>query len=150
MFEEPMVAIVAQDHPLAKRTEVSLADLAEHPLLALAHAIVPGLIDKQMATFHERGLYPTQVQETPDPFALFSLIGAGVGVGLHMASFSNMGHPGVAFIPIEGDPLTAKLLMLWRRDDDRELTRAFLDTARRSASSPDPPEVLRRRIPSKS
>lgn len=151
LLKEPMVAIVAEDHPLAERPEVSLADLADQPLVSLAHALVPGLIDKQMATFHEHGLYPTQVQDAPDPFALFSLIGAGVGVGIHMASFSNMRHRGVTFLPIEGDPLTATLLMLWRRDDDdRELLRTFLDTARETAQALDPPEVFRRRAASKS
>ncbi|MDQ6776798.1 MAG: LysR substrate-binding domain-containing protein [Actinomycetota bacterium] len=144
LLEEPMVAIVAEDHRFAEREQISLADIASQPLVALAHDIVPGLIDRQMATFHKRGLYPIQVQEAPDPFAMFSLIGAGVGVGMHMASFSNMAHPGVAFIPVEGDPLTATLLMLWRRDDDREFLRVFLDTARECAHALDPPAVLGR------
>lgn len=147
LLEEPMVAIVATDHPLAERMEVSLEDLAKQPLVALAHANVPGLIDKQLETFHERGLYPTQVQEAPDPGTMFTYIAAGVGVGLHMASFSNTRHPGVAFIPIEGDPLKATLLMLWRRDDDRQLLRAFLHTAREAALARKPPEVLERRNP---
>lgn len=144
LLEEPMVAIVAEDHPFAERGEISLAEIASQPLVALAHDIVPGLIDRQMSKFHKRGLYPTQVQEAPDPFAMFSLIGAGVGVGIHMASFSSMRHPGVAFVPIEGDPLTATLLMLWRRDDDSELLRAFLATARECAGRLRPPAVLRR------
>ena len=147
LMDEPMVAIVASDHPLARRAAVSLAELAEQPFVALAHAIVPGLVDKQMEAFHERGLYPTQVQEAPDPLALFSLIGAGVGVGMHMASFGQMRHPGVAFVPIEGDPVTATLLMLWRRDDDRALLRGFLDTARDCAGSLPALEVFRRRGP---
>jgi DNA-binding transcriptional LysR family regulator len=150
LLQEPMVAVVAEDHALAARAEVSLADLAEQPLVALAHALVPGLIDRQMAAFHERSLYPRQVQEAPDPLTMFSLIAAGVGVGLHMASFSNLRHPGVAFIPVEGNPVTATLLMLWRRDDDRALLRAFLDTMRESARSLQPPEVFRGRVASDS
>lgn len=146
LLEEPLVAIVAEDHPFAERAQVSLEDLADQPFIALAHAVVPGLIGSQMAMFHERGLHPTQVQETTDPMAMFSLIGARVGVGLHMASFSKMGHPGVAFIPVEGNRLTATLLMLWRRDDDRELLRVFLGTARESARSIELPEIFRRRV----
>ena len=138
LLEEPMVAVVAEDHPFAAREEVSLAELAGEPLIALAHSVVPGLIGSQMRMFHERGLYPTQVQETTDPFAMFSLIGAGVGVGLHMASFSRTCYPGVAFVRVEGDCLTAALLMLWRRDDDRATLQSFLDTARATARSFQP------------
>jgi len=145
LLEEPMVAVLAEDHPLAARAEVSLRDLANEPFIALAHETVPGLVGSQMAMFHDRGLYPIHVQETTDPMGMFSLIGAGVGVGLHMASFSKMGHPGVAFVPVEGNRLTATLLMLWRRDDDREVLRVFLETARESARLLEPPEAFRRR-----
>ena len=144
LLEEEMVAIVAKDHPFAQRSEVGLAELAEEPLVSLSHAIVPGLIDRQMAVFHERGLSPTPIQEAPDPLALFSLIGAGVGIGMHMASFSNLHHPSVAFVPIAGDAPTAKLLLLWRHGDDRETVRNFLDTAREVARTLEPPEVFRR------
>lgn len=147
LLEEPMVAIVADNHALARREEVALTDLAEHPLLALAHGMVPGLIDRQMATFHQHGLYPTQIQEAPDPLALFSLIAAGVGVGIHMASFSNMNYPGVTFIPIAGDPLTATLLMLWRRDDDRQIIHHLRDTARQAAQTLAVTDSSKRRGP---
>lgn len=143
LLEEQMVAIVAEGHRFAQLPEVTLDELAEEPLVALSHAVVPGLIDRQMAVFHERGLSPTQVQEVPDPMALFCLVGAGVGVGIHMASFSNLRHPGVSFVPIAGDAPTAKLLLLWRRGDDRDIVRGFIDTARQVARSLEPPDVFR-------
>lgn len=144
LLEEQMVAIVARDHPFARRSAVGLDDLAGEPFVSLPHAVVPGLIDRQMAAFHERGLSPTPVQEAPDLIALLALVGGGVGVGLHMASFSNLRHPGVAFVPIADDPPTAKLLLVWRRGDDREIISSFLDTAREVARSLEPPEVFRR------
>lgn len=144
LLEEPMMAIVATDHPFAGRAGVGLEELAGEPLVALAHAIVPGLIDRQLAMFHARGLSPTQVQEAPDPLALFSLIGARVGIGLHMASFSTLCPPGVVFVPITGEAPTAELLLVWRRDDERETVRAFIDAARAVARSRDLPPVLRR------
>jgi hypothetical protein len=59
-----------------------------------------------------------------------------------MASFSNAGHRGLAFIPLEGEAPTATLYMLSRNDDDRELVRIFRDTTRAAAESLEPPEVL--------
>lgn len=143
LVEEPMVAILPEDHPFAERTEVSLDELAGEPFVTVSHAVVPGLVDQQMAAFHARGLSPRDVQETPDPWALLSLIAAGVGVGLHMASFSKVRHPGVTFVPLEGDAPTATLLLLWRRDDDREVVLTFLEAARAVAGSLHAPEMVR-------
>lgn len=143
LLEEPMAAIVPDDHRFAQRSQVNLRELADEPFVALSHAIVPGLVDRQMAIFHERGLSPMLVGEAPDPLALFALIGAGIGVGIHMASFGNLRHPGVAFIPIADHGATARLLLVWRRGDDREIVRLFVATARDVARSRKPPDVVR-------
>jgi DNA-binding transcriptional LysR family regulator len=143
ILEEPMVALLPQDHSLARRQAVSLADLASERLIVLADAVTPGLVDKQVSIFHERGLSPADVHETHDPWALQALVAAGIGVGLHMASFSNVRHRGIAFVPLEGDGPTATLLMLSRRGDKRELVRSFLSTTREIARSLESPEVLR-------
>jgi DNA-binding transcriptional LysR family regulator len=144
LLEEPMVAFLASSHPLAEQATVSLEQLAEHPFITLSHVVAPGLIDKQMETFHERGVPPVEVQETSDPAAMGTLIAAGEGVGMHMASFSNLHRSDLTFIPIEGNPPTATLLLLWRSDDNRELVHLFLDTAREVARTREPPDVFNR------
>ena len=68
-------------------------------------------------------------------------LGAGLGVGVHMASFSNLRPPGVAFIPIADAP-TAKLLLVWRGDDEREILNSFIHVAREVARSREPPAVF--------
>lgn len=143
LLEEPMVALVPQDHPLARGSSISLADLAAERLVVLADVATPGLVDKQVSVFHERGLSPVDVQDAHDPWALQALIAAGIGVGLHMASFSNVRHRGVAFVPLEGEPPTATLYLLSRRGEDRELVRGFLESTRQVARSLEPPDVLR-------
>jgi DNA-binding transcriptional LysR family regulator len=143
LLEEPMVALVPQDHPLARHASVSIADLAKERLIVLADAVTPGLVDKQVSIFHERGLSPADVQDAYDPWALQALIAAGIGVGLHMASFSNVRHRGIAFVPLAGEAPTATLFMLSRSEDDRELVRRFLESTRHVARSLEPPDVLR-------
>jgi DNA-binding transcriptional LysR family regulator len=142
LFEEPMVAFVASDSPLADQPSVSLEQLAEFPFITLSHMVAPGLIDKQMESFHERGAPPVEVQETPDPGAMASLIAAGEGVGMHMASFSNLHRRDMVFVPIEGRAPTATLLLLWRCNDNRELVHLFLDIAREAARNREPPDVF--------
>lgn len=146
LLKEPMVCIVADDHPFADRAEVSVDELASERLVVLSEEVAPGLIDKQISIFDERGLSPRGIQAAPDPWALMTLIASGVGVGLHMASFSNVRHRGLTFVPLEGDAPQAVLLMLSRRDDKRELVRVFLDAARGAARALDPPEVFRQSL----
>lgn len=142
LLEEPMVALLPADHPLARRSAVSLEALARERLIVLADSVAPGLVDKQVALFHERGLSPAEIQDVHDPWALQALIAAGFGVGLHMASFSNVRHRALAFRPLEDDTPSATLFMLSRAEEKRELVRRFVSVTRRVAGSLEPPAVF--------
>lgn len=131
LIEEPLVAIVPRDHPLAGRSEVSLEELAAEVLVSPL-----SLLELQSALFEERGLRPANVQEVPDALGQLGLISAGLGVGLHWTSFSTLRRRGVAFVPLAGDVPSATLVLLSRRGDDRETTRLFRDSAREAARSP--------------
>ncbi len=135
LVEEPMVAIVPEHHPLAERAEVSLEEVANEPRVSMSRAVAPTLFDEQAALFRGRDLTPTVVHEASDVQGLLGLVAAGVGVALHLDSFRNLGRRGVTFVPLEGETPKVTLCLLWRRDDDRELVRAFVDTARRVAGS---------------
>lgn len=136
LIEESMVALVAHEHPLASRAQIPLHDLASEPLLVLSSAITPGLMAQQMTALHERGLAPPRIHVVGDPQTLLSLVAAGAGVSLHMASYRNLRRD-VAFVPLEDDAApTAKLLMVWRRKDERPLLHLLLDTVRAVAGSP--------------
>lgn len=134
LLEEGFVAAVPEHHPLAERAEVSLDELAREPFVSISEQVVAGFAFQQASEFARRGLTPKIVHEAPDPSSQLALIAAGAGVGLHLAaSAHNPRSRGVAFIPIDVEAPTVTLAMLWRRDDDRELVRAFLDTAREVA-----------------
>ncbi len=136
LIEESMVAIVAQDHPIARCARVSLQHVAREPLLVLPSAVTPGLMAQQLTVLHERGLAPPRILEVGDPQTLLSLVAAGAGVSLHMASYRNLRRD-VAFVPLEDEPApTAKLLMVWRREDERPLLHLMLDIARSVAQTP--------------
>jgi DNA-binding transcriptional LysR family regulator len=142
LLHEPLVAIVPDDHAFARRAAVSLEELARERFIVLSDAVAPGLIDKQVSLFHERGLSVADVQTVNDPWALLALIAGGMGIGLHMASFSNAAHRGLAFVPLEGEAPTATLFMLSRADDQRTAVALFLETTRAAARSLVPPLVF--------
>lgn len=131
LLDEPMVAIVPAHHPLAGQKEVSLEELAGEPRIAMSRTVAPMLADEQAAMFREHDLAPTVVHEASDIQGLLGLVAAGVGVALHLDSFKNLGRRGVTFVPLQDSAATVTLCLLWRKDDDRELVRAFVDATRR-------------------
>ena len=133
LFEEPMIAVVPEGHALAERGVAALEELLGEPYLCLSRAATPGMYETQMELLGLHGREGAVVQEAPDIQALLGLVAAGLGVSLQPASSSTLCRKGVVFIPVEGEAPVVSLFMLWRRDDDREILRAFTETAREAA-----------------
>lgn len=55
LFEERFVALLAEDHPLASRESVSLAELAAEPLLLFERYIGPSVYDKILSLWTAAG-----------------------------------------------------------------------------------------------
>jgi len=138
LLEDPIVAVVARDHPFASQTAVSLNDLASQPFVSMARAAAPKLIDEQTALFRKRGLIPNVVQEAPDIHSQLGLIAAGLGVGLHLDSFRKLSRQDLAFVPLKDQAPTVPLLMIWRGEDKRRHLRLFLDSVREAAQPYQP------------
>lgn len=144
LLEEPMIALVPEGHAWASQPVVPLDDLATEPCVAMCPACVPNLAEEQSALFRNRGLMRNVVKEACGPLEQLALVAAGCGVGMSLGSLSNVRRDGVTFVPLEGDVPTSTFFLLWRRDDDRELLRIFLDTAREVAQTLGTPPVATR------
>lgn len=134
LLQEPLVAIVPRDHRFARRSNLSLAELASEPFVGVSRVWMANLFEEQNAVFQRRGLTPEIVHVARAPLEHVGLVAAGLGVGLTLASLGSFYNPKVAAIPLKDAPSTT-LSVLWRRDDDRELLRTFLDTAHDTAGS---------------
>lgn len=143
LVDEQMVAVVPEGHPFAERPELPLDELASESFVSVSQVVAPGFAYQQATQFALKRLTPSVIHEAPDPQAQVALIAAGLGVGLHLTPSLGLARGrGVVFIPLAGETPTATLALLWRRDDERPLVRAFLDAAREVARSlAPPPEV---------
>jgi DNA-binding transcriptional LysR family regulator len=127
LLAEPWVAVLPHDHSLAERTELSLDDLVDLPFVSPR-----GSVDRETELFAGRGLSRIVAQIVPIFHAQFSLVAAGTGIGIQFASFSQFACPGLSFVPVSDAPPVQRALV-WRRDDEREPLRTFLDAARQAA-----------------
>lgn len=113
LFDDPIVAVVASDHPLATKTVLSLANIAKHPLILFARAHAPSLFDNLMTAFHYQQLKPNVVSEPKSMQALLTEIPSSQCVALVPACIQNLHTKGCTFVPLQA-PMHAELKMLWQ------------------------------------
>src|SRR3954454_1922146 len=113
------VVMVATDHPLARRTEVSVEDFADHPMRRpddvpeeLAEASCPS------RTPSGRPIVPAGV-EINDVSGLLLLIAQGRFVHPTVAPFAeHFRHPGIAIVPVRDLPPSSSALAWIRGQED--------------------------------
>jgi len=127
---EPFVVALPEDHALASRGEVALAELVEEPFVLLARREAPGLHESLGQGMADAGGVPSVVQEVREMQTVVGLVAAGLGVSLVPASVGADEHRGVAYRPISGTAPTVELALAWRPDDRSPVLAAFLRTAR--------------------
>jgi DNA-binding transcriptional LysR family regulator len=97
-----LVAALPQEHPLASRTKLGLADLARDPWILFPPALGPGLHRRVVSACARAGFAPTVVQRAVQMDTIVSLVAAGLGVSVVPPALGEAGRPGVRFQPLQG------------------------------------------------
>ena len=80
LFDRQDVGVCGADHPLRDKQHVSLAALAEHPLISLEQSSVSrALLDRAMA---EADVHPQTAMELGSIEVIKHIVAAGLGVGI--------------------------------------------------------------------
>jgi DNA-binding transcriptional LysR family regulator len=133
LFEERFVALLAEDHPLASRASVTLADLASEPLLLFERKVGPSVYDKILALWVAAGIKPLVVERQPPPYAqdAMMLVASRQGYYLGIASQYTQSHKtsGVAVIPLDEPDARLEIYVAWHRSDTSKHVREFVRSA---------------------
>jgi DNA-binding transcriptional LysR family regulator len=103
VLREPVAAVLPEDHPLAGRSEIALAELAAEPWVLTPRASWPPWHRKYDEDFARAGFRPRVVQRGTSPQNLLALVAAGVGVTRLPLAARSLRDGGVAFVPLAGD-----------------------------------------------
>jgi DNA-binding transcriptional LysR family regulator len=123
LYREGRLAAVAEDDPLARRSAVRLADLADRPVVVCATAATTS------GLWADRPRPRTFEVANVDEWLTAIATGDAVGVTAEATEHSHP-HPGVRYLPLsDAPPVTVRLA--WPRTPTHPATLALLDHLRR-------------------
>jgi DNA-binding transcriptional LysR family regulator len=129
LFEEELVVIVAEHHPLARRRSVRIAQLDGEPLVSfLAGSALRQRLDAELEA---AGAANTPAFESNHITTLRALVAHGLGVSLVPRSFALGEGPPVAMLRLAPRMLRVPVSILYRADRARPpAAEAFLEAVR--------------------
>lgn len=127
----PPYAILGQDHPLAHRASVSVADLLPFPMVLLD---LPFSSEYFLSFFGATGVKPTVTERTRDMAVMRSLVANGFGFSIAnvrpLNDLSPDGKP-LCFVPLDGNARPMKMGLLTAANaDSASVIRAFIEHCR--------------------
>lgn len=126
LLREPLLAVLAADHPLAAAETVGLADLAGQPFILHPRAIGTGLFDKVMTLCAAAGFTPRIAVEAHQMSTVVTLAAVGMGVSIVPEALRRLAAPGAAFRPITDAGAFMDLIAACRAEDDSPVVANFL------------------------
>jgi DNA-binding transcriptional LysR family regulator len=138
LFEEQLVATLPEQHHLAGREVVSIADLAGEDFVSYPPGQGSQLRQVFLAACSEAGFRPRVRQEAHDTHMVVALVSAEVGVALMPASVERFEVEGVVFRPLAERRHTLPVVLAWRAGDSSPVLGRFLDLSEEMFPSPAP------------
>ncbi len=112
LIDEPLLAVVPAEHPLAALRTVELRTLAEHPLISLPRGT--GLRACLDAACAASGIAAHVTYEAAEPRMAAQLAAHGFGVAIVPAGVATARSPQLHALTITDRPLRARLAAAWR------------------------------------
>lgn len=126
---EPLVAALPSDHPLAAQRRIAVDALADQPFVLVSGHRGPGLRDIILEQCRRGNFLPNVVQEAVLIQTIAGLVASGVGVALLPASVRRLQRSGVAYRPLQEDPMTVEMGVVWVTDDHNPIVDGFVAVA---------------------
>jgi LysR family hca operon transcriptional activator len=132
--QEPIVAILAREHPLAERPEIDPSDLAQGPFIGYADTphVLRGIVERYL---RERGV-AVSPSHFLDGFATgISLVASTGGLTLLPVYVEQLLPRSVVSRPLVGNPPMIQIAAGYRTDNPSPVLRSFLENIDRLIAS---------------
>jgi DNA-binding transcriptional LysR family regulator len=126
----PLVVALPQEHRLAPRTSLRIAELEHEPFILFPAVLRSRINEIIMSACAVAGFIPRVVEEANQIHTCLALVDAGVGVTLLPSWAASKGVHDVVFRPLADTNMTYALAFAWRRDTEFPALTGLLDVAR--------------------
>src|SRR5258708_15671205 len=99
-YRAPLVAAMANDHPLAKKRALRISDLRDQPLIMYPRESGIGLYCQVLRLFANSGFRPQIAREGQELTTIVGLVHAGEGIAIGPAGTASIALDGVAYVPL--------------------------------------------------
>ena len=115
LVQEQLVLAVPEQHPFARKKQLSLASVHREPLILYPRHPQPSLTDDVLKSCNAVGAEPDIIQEVLHLQTALILVAQGVGLTLVAQSVTRQPRPGVVFVLISDPAPTSVLSVAWRK-----------------------------------
>lgn len=129
---ESLVALLPEDHALARQEVVTLAELAAQKLILGSHDQWDFFRMLVGDLFSAAGLTMRVAYEPSNTLGILGLVSAGLGVSLYAESISRIHAEGVVLRPIADCATRLETILCWNRANQSPALRNFVARARQS------------------
>ncbi|AKN15630.1 LysR family transcriptional regulator [Mycobacterium haemophilum DSM 44634] len=133
LVEDPLMAVVCDDHPLAEQERIAASLLGDQPIVLWARRAAPASYADIVELFRRHDIEPPIVDESPHIQTVLALVASGAGISLLPTSFINLSRKGVRFVPLHGPIPHSPIALAWRTSSQSPAVRCFLDVATRTS-----------------
>ncbi|WP_411565510.1 LysR family transcriptional regulator [Pseudomonas orientalis] len=136
---EPLIAVLPIDHPLARRARLDFTDLADSPFILFEAGFA--LNAKILTACERKGVVPKVTARSGQIDFIVDLVAAGLGVAFlpRMLAHKHQ-HAGIALIPLDEPHTDWHIALAWRASAHLPpAARAWLELAREQAVSAGQP-----------
>ncbi|WP_067732539.1 LysR family transcriptional regulator [Novosphingobium naphthalenivorans] len=137
VIRERMIVAVPSEHPLARKSAVSLRDLADEPLIFYPRTDQPGGFSNYLQRlFSNLNIEPKIVQNVDDVVTAIAFVSSGLGLTLGVESARNLQLPGVHYLSLdEREVPSFDLSLIYRADEDSPLLKLFIESVKQSMAA---------------
>jgi DNA-binding transcriptional LysR family regulator len=130
---EALLLALPSGHPLAGRSSLGMADVADSPFVSQPRELAATLYDSLARLAATAGFEPTITQHAQQINGLLALVAAGLGLALVPASMRSVHLPGVSYVPLDDPEAYLLLAAACRADDHSPALQQFLATVAETA-----------------
>jgi DNA-binding transcriptional LysR family regulator len=139
IFREPLVVVLPERHPLARRRSLALPALRGERFLLFPRRFAPEYYDALMAIFRQAGVEPQVVHDTNRLHTTLSLVATGRGVSLTPKCVGRLARPGVVCRPLRPRVPDIEMGLAYDPGNPSRLLGAFVDVVDDVFASASPP-----------